>query len=90
MDIKQASIACDLSRVALEDAVRHLPPAWIYDLHVSPDALVYARGLLKEMAMEVPKENPLAPHFALHLNPAIARYAWSLHAGGSWYWSPGA
>jgi hypothetical protein len=81
IEYQKLAPACDLAICSLEEAALITGPAFVYELHVAPYAILHARNLLKVFAADT-KEHPLAPYIDLIEDMTLRRYEWVLCANG--------
>ena len=75
-------VPMDLCCVALEECIhRGLPLSWVYSLHVGPQMLSTARGLVRHL-IDGTKDNPFVPHINIVLEAEFAGHEWCIESQG--------
>jgi hypothetical protein len=76
-----------LCKIAIEECLRDIGPAWVYTLRVSKEAFVSTRTLARELAAQV-VDNPFAPYLNLLIDPSYVGGEWSISTEANTLWSP--
>lgn len=72
---------CDLTTTSMGWAAQLIGPAFIYDLYVRADNIVWVRQMLHQFGADT-RDNPLAPYVNLCIDNDLGPYEWYLSANG--------
>jgi hypothetical protein len=73
--------ACTFCRLAIEDMLIVLGPAFVYDVFVHPRDIIAARSTARALMADV-KDSPLAPYLNIHPHDGLERGEWFISANG--------